>query len=53
VSARFDRRYIPKARIRRKVEKPSYRRRYERRVEGRALFNSHGLLCGVAARLGE
>ncbi len=39
--------YVPKKRIRRKVEKPEYRERYERRVGGRASYNSHGLLVGV------
>lgn len=39
--------YVPKNRIRRKVEKPEYRERYERRVNGRANFNTHNLLCWV------
>lgn len=43
--------YTPKKRIRRKLEKPGYRERYEIHVQGRAMYNSHGLLVGVREEL--
>jgi len=39
--------YLPKHRIRRKVEKPEYRERYEKQVGWRATYNSLGKLVGV------
>lgn len=39
--------YLPKKRIRRKVEQVRNRLRYARRVGGRAEFNSLGRLCWI------
>lgn len=42
--------YLPKRRIRRKVEKPEYRERYERWCRTRGIeanYNSHEKLCWV------
>ena len=39
--------YVPKERIRRKVEKPEYKDRYQKRVNGRAVYNLLGKLVAV------
>lgn len=50
---RFGWYYTPKKRIRRKVEKPEYRARYEKHVGGRAEYNCIGKLVGVRCAVGE
>jgi hypothetical protein len=39
--------YKPKRRIVKKVETIEYRERYEKHVDGRAVYNSIGKLCWV------